>query len=143
MAPRSLFGGKGPVLGKAVHMLLNQVPENSTIGNCLREDLFWHTLLYFHGRNDAFDFTTSNRTNAMKIIKFKTNMNCEGCVAGVAPFLDGSENISSWQVDTENPDKVLSVAGEQIEPGQIKVLVQKAGFEAEVIRVQGIGGVDL
>lgn len=143
MVPHSLFGGKGPVLGKAVHMLLNQVPESHASGSYLREDLFWHTLLYFPGWNDAFDSTTSNRTNAMKIIKFKTNMNSEGRVAGVAPFLDGSENISSWQVDTEHPDKVLSVAGEQIEPGQIKELVKKAGFEAEVIRVQGIGGVDL
>lgn len=79
----------------------------------------------------------------MKIIKFKTNINCGGCVSGVAPFLDGSEKISNWQVDTESSDKILSVAGEQIEPHQIKELVRKAGFQAEVLRVQGIGGGDL
>jgi copper chaperone len=79
----------------------------------------------------------------MKIIKFKTNIKCEGCVAGVAPHLNGSDKISDWQVDTDSQDKVLSVAGEQIEPHEIQELVEKAGFEAEVLRIQGIGGGDL
>lgn len=79
----------------------------------------------------------------MKILKFKTNINCGGCVKSVTPYLDGEESISKWQVDTDNPDKVLSVSGEELEPHVVKKLVEKAGFKAEVLRVQGIGGGDL
>ncbi len=79
----------------------------------------------------------------MKIIKFKTNINCGGCVATVTPFLNESGFISNWQVDTNSPDKVLTVSGEGIEPQQIQNLVEEAGFKAEVLRVQGIGGGDI
>jgi copper chaperone len=79
----------------------------------------------------------------MKLLKFKTNIKCSNCVAAVAPFLDNSEDITNWQVDTESPDKILSVSGEKIEPHQIKELVSKAGYEAEVLRVQGLGGGEL
>jgi len=79
----------------------------------------------------------------MKIIKFKTNINCGGCLATVTPFLNGVDFISNWQVDTSSPDKVLTVSGEGIEPQQIQNLVDEAGFKAEVLRVQGIGGEDL
>jgi copper chaperone len=79
----------------------------------------------------------------MKIIKFKTNINSEGCLATVAPFLNGADFISNWQVDTSDPDKLLTVSGEGLEPQQIQNLVEEAGFKAEVLRVQGIGGGDL
>lgn len=79
----------------------------------------------------------------MKILKFKTNINCGGCVKSVTPYLDGEEAISKWQVDTSSPDKILSVSGEELEPHKVKSLVEKAGFKAEVVRVQGIGGGDL
>ncbi|MBU1822837.1 MAG: heavy-metal-associated domain-containing protein [Bacteroidetes bacterium] len=79
----------------------------------------------------------------MKIIKFKTNINCGGCLATVTPFLNGVDFISNWQVDTSDPDKVLTVSGEGLEPQQVKKLIEKAGFKAEVMRIQGIGGGDL
>ena len=79
----------------------------------------------------------------VKIIKFKTNINCEGCLATVTPFLNDADFISNWQVDTSDADKVLTVSGEGIEPQQVINLVQEAGFKADVVRVQGIGGGDL
>ena len=79
----------------------------------------------------------------MKILKFKTNINCGGCVKSVTPYLDGEKSISKWQVDTNSPDKILSVSGEGVEPHKVKSMVEKAGFKAEVVRVQGIGGGDL
>ena len=79
----------------------------------------------------------------MKILKFKTNINCGDCVKSVTPYLDAEESISKWQVDTSIPDKILSVSGEELEPHKVKSLVEKAGFKAEVVRVQGIGGGDL
>ena len=79
----------------------------------------------------------------MKTLKFKTNINCGGCVKSVTPYLDGEKSISKWQVDTSSPDKILSISGEELEPHKVKSLVEKAGFKAEVVRVQGIGGGDL
>lgn len=79
----------------------------------------------------------------MKIIKFKTNIKCGGCLATVTPFLNRVDFISNWQIDTNSPDKVLTVSGEGIEPQQIQDLVGEAGFKAEVLRVQGIGGGDI
>ena len=63
------------------------------------------------------------------MLTFKTNINCNNCVAKVKPFLNQVENIDTWQVDTNNPDKILSVSGEE-ELTSIEVIeaVQKAGF---------------
>lgn len=52
----------------------------------------------------------------MKIIKFKTDINCGGCLATVTPILNGANFISNWQVDTSHPEKVLTVSGEHFEP---------------------------
>lgn len=79
----------------------------------------------------------------MKILKFKTNINCGDCVKKVAPILDGEESISKWQVDTESKEKILSVSGEEVEPSKVRNLVEKAGFKAEPVRVLGIGGGDI
>ena len=63
----------------------------------------------------------------MKKQEFKTNINCSGCVATVTPFLDKLSD-ATWSVDTNNPDKVLTVQGEV--PQEVIVLaVKEAGFE--------------
>lgn len=64
----------------------------------------------------------------MQTLKFKTNINCGGCVAGVTPFLNKIEGID-WKVDTENPDKILSVESEDVSEEEIIKAVKKAGFE--------------
>lgn len=68
----------------------------------------------------------------MKTLKFKTNINCNGCVAGVTPFLNKIEGIS-WNVDTENEDKILTVETENVTQEEIIKAVKKAGFEVEPI----------
>lgn len=68
----------------------------------------------------------------MKEFKFKTNINCGGCVAGVTPFLNKLEN-TNWQVDTENPSKILTVKSETASTEEIIQLVKNAGFEIEVL----------
>lgn len=66
----------------------------------------------------------------METIKFKTNIKCSGCIATVTPFLNEALGENNWEVDINNPSKVLSVKGEQ---DQLKVLkaVEKAGYKAE------------
>jgi len=45
----------------------------------------------------------------MKILKFKTNINCNGCIAKVTPFLNKAHDILKWDVDIANSQKTLTV----------------------------------
>jgi cation transport ATPase len=65
-----------------------------------------------------------------KTMNFKTNINCGGCVAKVTPFLNQNQAIFSWQVDTQNPDKILTIASNLTE-NQIVSLVNQAGFQVK------------
>lgn len=66
----------------------------------------------------------------MESIKFKTNIKCSGCIATVTPFLDEVLGKDNWQVDTNNPAKVLTVDSET-DPATVVQAVEKAGYKAE------------
>ena len=68
----------------------------------------------------------------MENLKFKTNIKCGGCIATVTPFLDQHQAITSWTVDTNTPDKVLTVEGALDAQSVISTLA-RAGFQAEEI----------
>ena len=67
----------------------------------------------------------------MKALKFKTNINCSGCVAQVKPALDAAHGVTRWEVDTNNKNKVLTVEGEDLAEQNVISAVQKAGFKIE------------
>ncbi len=69
----------------------------------------------------------------MKTLKFKTNINCSGCVAGVSPHLNNAEGIEKWDVDTANPQKVLTIETDKLSEEEVINVVTKAGFKAEKI----------
>ncbi len=69
----------------------------------------------------------------MKILKFKTNINCGSCVRAVTPHLNKLEGVSGWEVDTENPDKILKVESETMDAPAIRNAIEKAGFKAEQV----------
>lgn len=69
----------------------------------------------------------------MSTLKFKTNIKCNNCVAKVSPYLDESFNIKEWNVDLENPDRILTVTGEDISNEYVKETILKAGYKAEEI----------
>ena len=69
----------------------------------------------------------------MKTLKFKTNMNCGGCVSKVTPFLNKQEGVKSWEVDTANPDKILTIESDGASEEDLKSTLQKIGFKAEVV----------
>lgn len=69
----------------------------------------------------------------MKTLKFKTNINCSGCVKGVSPALNGEKEIAHWEVDTNDPDKILTVSTATLTPEEVEETVKKAGFKAEKI----------
>ncbi len=66
-------------------------------------------------------------------LKFKTNMDCGHCVARVKPFLDKLEGIENWSVDTDNPDKILTVESTGATPELIIDTVENVGFDIEKI----------
>lgn len=68
----------------------------------------------------------------METIKFKTTIKCSGCVAKVTPFLNEALGEDNWEVDTNDPSKVLTVVGDNDQTSVIQA-VEKAGFKAEVL----------
>ena len=69
----------------------------------------------------------------MTTLKFKTNINCSNCVAKVTPFLNRKEGVQSWNVDTENPDKILTVETDELSAEDVIKVIKRTGFEAEKI----------
>ena len=67
----------------------------------------------------------------MKDLKFKTNINCGGCVANVTPFLNKAEGICDWNVDTTNAQKTLTVFTDTLTKEEVIQLVHEAGYKAE------------
>ena len=69
----------------------------------------------------------------MQVLKFKTNVKCGGCKKKVANFLDNNPSVSKWDIDLNDPDRVLVVEGNSINAQQIVQYVANAGFKAEII----------
>lgn len=67
----------------------------------------------------------------MKTLKFKTNIKCSGCVAAVTPFLNKAVGAGHWQVDVQNPDKILTTETDTATLADIRQAIEKAGYKAE------------
>ena len=63
--------------------------------------------------------------------KYKTNINCGSCVASVTPHLNANKEISNWEVDTANPQKVLTVETDTLSEEAVREIVNEAGYKAE------------
>jgi copper chaperone len=69
----------------------------------------------------------------METLKFKTNIKCSGCVAKVTPHLNETVGEGNWEVDINDPSKILSIKNDQKSVTNIQEAVSKAGFKAEKI----------
>ncbi len=69
-------------------------------------------------------------------MQFKTNINCSNCVRAVTAFLSEVPGIAHWEVDTANPDKILTVEGEQVDARQVVAAVQEAGFD--IVEIESV-----
>ena len=70
----------------------------------------------------------------METIKFKTTIKCNGCVATVTPSLNEAVGANNWQVDINNPDKILTVfTDEQSKETEVIQKLQVVGYKAEKI----------
>lgn len=69
----------------------------------------------------------------MKTLKFKSNINCTGCLSKVSPVLNEEKNIHKWDVNLKHDDRILTVETDSLSSDEIKQTVQKAGFIADEI----------
>jgi copper chaperone len=67
------------------------------------------------------------------ILKFKTNINCLGCVSKITPVLDNLSDINNWEVDIRNRDKILSIETHAENENEVIKAVEKAGFKIEKV----------
>ncbi len=69
----------------------------------------------------------------MKTLKFKTNINCGGCVASVTPGLNELNGVEKWNVDISDPKKILTVETDSLTEEDIIKKLKSTGFIAEKI----------
>jgi copper chaperone len=65
----------------------------------------------------------------MEAVKFKTNIKCNACVDKVTPFLDETIGKGNWEVDLQNPNRILTVTSEEAD--KVPQALQKAGYKGE------------
>lgn len=68
-----------------------------------------------------------------KVLKFKTNIKCMGCVARVTPALDEAVGKGNWEVDLQSADRQLTVTTEDADAETVEAAVVEAGFRAEEV----------
>ena len=64
----------------------------------------------------------------MKTLTFKSNINCSGCLSKVSPILNKNDQITNWNVDLENPNKILTVETNSLEHADIRMILEEIGF---------------
>ena len=70
----------------------------------------------------------------METFKFKTNVNCGGCIATITPHLNQMKGIMKWEVDISNPMKTLTIdASADIKPSEIIEILKGVGYKADLI----------
>ncbi|MEO5684827.1 MAG: hypothetical protein ABIQ88_19450 [Chitinophagaceae bacterium] len=67
----------------------------------------------------------------MDVLVLKTNIRYKKQVKEVAPLLDGRNNISRWNIDLNDIDKVLRIESKNMELPEIVQLIKGAGFYCE------------
>ncbi|VTU01686.1 heavy metal transporter : Uncharacterized protein OS=Fibrella aestuarina BUZ 2 GN=FAES_2978 PE=4 SV=1 [Gemmataceae bacterium] len=65
----------------------------------------------------------------MTTVKVKTNLRCGACVKSIRPLFDAEPSIERWSADVSNPDKVLTVEGEDVSVAWVGELLGKKGYQ--------------
>ena len=69
----------------------------------------------------------------MENLKFKTNINCTGCLSKVSPQLNNEKGIEEWDLDLNNSQKILTVKSNSVSEEQIVSTFKKVGINIERI----------
>ena len=66
------------------------------------------------------------------MLKFKTNIKCAGCIATVTPKLNEKVGENNWQVDIQDPNKILTIETNTPAEEVISALAD-VGYKADII----------
>jgi copper chaperone len=69
----------------------------------------------------------------MEHIRLKTSVKCNGCIATVTPFLDNLKGLENWNVDLNDPQRILTADLSGIGADDVIAALKKAGHTAERI----------
>lgn len=67
----------------------------------------------------------------MNLLRFKTDMKCNGCVSKVTPFIHEIEGIKNWKVEFKVPLSTLEVETDYDIEQQVINAVKKAGYNID------------
>lgn len=68
----------------------------------------------------------------METFKFRTTIKCSGCIGKATPFLNETAGENNWEVNIQDPGKILTVVPEKgISSEEIIKAVEAAGYKAE------------
>ena len=68
-----------------------------------------------------------------KILKFKSNLKCDGCVQKITPSMNALKGVISWKVDMTSRPLILEVEAETVTEEEIIKSVEQAGYKIELI----------
>lgn len=64
-------------------------------------------------------------------MKFKTNIMCASCIEKVTPVLNKISGAENWNVQTNDPKKILTVDSDKNHEQEIINALQEIGYKAE------------
>ena len=67
----------------------------------------------------------------MSEAKFKTTIQCNGCLSKVTPKLNEILEEQSWSVDLGSDDRILTVNDDNVSVDAVVSAVKSVGFEIE------------
>ena len=67
----------------------------------------------------------------METLQFKTTIKCSGCIEKVTPYLNETVGENNWEVDLQNPKKVLTIPNaDKLQSSEVVDALAKAGYKA-------------
>ena len=66
-----------------------------------------------------------------EVLVFKTNILSDEDVEKIGCVLTSERNITRWNIDRDDIDKVLRIECDQLQPEAVVKLLRDAGFECE------------
>ena len=65
------------------------------------------------------------------ILKFKSNIKCQGCINNVTPVLNNIPEIQKWEVDLTHSERILTIEGD-VEPQEIVDKLKAIGYDIKL-----------